>query len=678
MIEISADESTPRVLREDFPYFRIDYPKLNPIQSAIVPYVDMDVNIVVDSPTASGKTTVAEMVTAVVLGQGKVAMYSSPLKALTEEKATSWQSGKHPFADKDIVTLTSDYTSNAGMTARLARADIVLCTAEMVDARSRLKNWEDTAPYLVKTGLLVVDEVHTLDAERRGDRLESGLMSLTETNPDIRLVFLSATIRNAVDLARWATKLNGKDTVLLRSKWRPSKLSVDYPLYFPFGSDWKTRRTSRIERAIDILRENMGDNTILFVHSKAEGRAVVDEIESAFGIRARFHNADLSKDERRNIETQFLSGKLKFLVATSTLAYGLNLPAKRVIVMGVERGRQDVSPLDVMQEVGRAGRPQYDDEGFAHILLREEQLEKWQDLMSQLPLVRSQMAGAERLRFHVVSLVDRKRAVNPTELMEWHDRSLLDLQGYSITKGEAAGVFQLLTKIGVLKKISEDEYVNTYIGEVAAKLYFDPLAVSDWSSNWKNLAAMNLLYSDAGVAWAVARSQNFERAYAGDERAKLAVGTVADEVYEVGLSPGQHNVTIAAVYWYIRGTPVPELNPFLYRVRSDVWRMVSAWKWLAQRGGYDVDASYLEAVGVRLSAGAGWEVADLCRIEGVGPVTASLLVENGVTNVKQFLGAGVRNKAKRRKAIEALGKKAYFRLAVKALDMKKEGRLSVE
>jgi len=277
-------------------------------------------NLIITTPTSSGKTAMAEMVIARQLALGRRAVYVSPLKAVTSEKFHEWTDGSHPFSSKRLVIMTGDYQLGAKRLGELADADIVLMTSEMLDSRSR-KHGEEKSGWIAGVGAIVVDEAHLLGTDR-GPALEVGLMRFTE-RCSARIVFLSATLPNIEQVRGWLTSLNGMPTVTVDLPWRPVELRMHWLPYEHSGNPRVRDERFNAVREI-VLRHHRTGGTLVFVHTKRMGREMRDMLRRE-GICCEFHSGELGKDARREIEAKFRSRELPVLISTSTLAWGCNL-----------------------------------------------------------------------------------------------------------------------------------------------------------------------------------------------------------------------------------------------------------------------------------------------------------------------------------------------------------------
>ncbi len=362
---------------KSFPYAHFAFDYFNPIQSKIFEVYGQDANLCVASSTASGKTAMGEMTLSHAIrnlkGKG---LYISPLKALTQQKIDDWTKKTHHFSDLKISICTGDYILSQARQKELANADLILMTSEMFSSKSRHVKSEKS-DFLKDVKNITVDECHLLTVPGRGDHLEVALMKLTQINPDVKITFLSATMPNVDEVCGWLSRLNGKNTYLLESAWRPTTLHLHYESYFDSSRDYDDTEAEKVASALHIINHHTDDKFLVFVHTKRTGELMKIGLKR-FGIQAEFHNADLTKDKRNELENKFNeSGGLRVLVATSTMAQGMNCPARRVIVLGMHRGMSLVPTYEILQEVGRAGRPGLDPVGDAYILLPESQFSNY-------------------------------------------------------------------------------------------------------------------------------------------------------------------------------------------------------------------------------------------------------------------------------------------------------------
>lgn len=315
--------------------------------------LDLGFSSVLSLPTGAGKTTIAEMGIDRALERGERVAYLTPLKALAEEKISSWA---NRWPDRKVGIFTGDY-ENAALPVSYRDADVLICTYERLDGI--LRHWQRHFHWLTKLGLVMVDEFHLLMDPSRGPRLEGAISRLRRANPFVRVMGLSATASNHAELAAWL------DGVSYHSTWRPVPL---------------THEVHRFKRLADkpgiianIVSETAreGGQTLVFVSSRRRAQQLAAQV-AATGSPASQHHAGLSLAERRRIESDFRNGDLSCLVATPTLEMGLNLPCRTVIIADSSRWNGEAfEPLPVwnyLQRAGRAGRPGQDGTGRAILL----------------------------------------------------------------------------------------------------------------------------------------------------------------------------------------------------------------------------------------------------------------------------------------------------------------------
>lgn len=296
-----------------FPYYRPPFPEFNVAQAAVVPFLDEDVNIVVSFATAAGKTVLAECCFAYHLETSPECrvVYVCPYKSLGAEKYKDWTEDGQ-LSNYGVVLGTSD--SPMGYKDHL-EGRLSITTSESFDAKTRSVHYAD---WLASLECVVFDEAHLLGDKHRGSSVEASMIRLTKINPTARLILLSATMGNAMEVAKWVKSLNGKVTKCVKSDWRPSKVNIEF---IPVdGSDEK------IDEAVRVAAEASMKKTVVFVHSKITGAKIV-KLLRAKGVRAVFHNASVPSAKRRKIETAFndkMSG-MNVLVSTSTLSAGVNI-----------------------------------------------------------------------------------------------------------------------------------------------------------------------------------------------------------------------------------------------------------------------------------------------------------------------------------------------------------------
>ncbi|GMH32834.1 hypothetical protein BSKO_00668 [Bryopsis sp. KO-2023] len=380
----------------------------NPIQTqAFHTLYHTDKNVLLGAPTGSGKTISAELAMLRVFSQypdSKV-IYIAPLKALVRERLDDWGKGLCPKLNKRMVELTGDYTPDI---RALTTADIIIATPEKWDGISR--NWQSRS-YVRKVCLMVFDEIHLLGSDR-GPIIEVIVSRMryiaSQLQTKVRFLGLSTALANAPDVADWMG-VDEQGLFNFRPSVRPVPLQAHIQGYS--GKFYCPRMATMNKPTYAAIQTHSPIKpVIVFVSSRRQTRLTAldliafaaaderpqqwvhmhqEELEEAmasvrdanlkhtlqFGIG--MHHAGLNDRDRSIVETLFVEQKIQILTATATLAWGVNTPAHLVVIKGTEyfdpatRRYVDFPITDVLQMMGRAGRPQYDKHGVAVIMVHE-------------------------------------------------------------------------------------------------------------------------------------------------------------------------------------------------------------------------------------------------------------------------------------------------------------------
>jgi replicative superfamily II helicase len=295
----------------EYPWYMPPFSEYNVAQSTVVPFLDKDVNLVISFATAAGKTTLAEGAMAYHLASDsecRVA-YICPFKSIASEKYRAWMD-EPQLSNHGVALWSSDSDDCGGEDTRL-----VVATLESFDFKTRSDVWR---PFVKSFCCVVFDEAHLIGESPRGGAMEAAMMRLTDFNKNARIILLSATMSNAMDIAKWVKSLNGKPTKCIKSSWRPTKIQVEY--HEADGHD------EELEKAIELASASASRKTLVFVHSKVIGGEIVKRLRQC-GVRTLFHNASLSGAKRRKIEDVFSdpTSGMNVVVSTSTLGHGVNM-----------------------------------------------------------------------------------------------------------------------------------------------------------------------------------------------------------------------------------------------------------------------------------------------------------------------------------------------------------------
>jgi replicative superfamily II helicase len=500
---------------KDFPKYAdfTKYENFNPVQSRVFEIFHEDVNILISATTAAGKTVCAEMFAAYEARKrgGKV-VYLAPMKALAREKIDDWTDPKHHFHDLKLVICTGDYRLTEERQEELASADVLIMTTEMFN--SRVRSWKsEKNNFLKDIGTLIIDEQHLLSVPGRGDHLEVGLMKFCKINSKARIVGLSATIPNAEEIAEWMSYvLNQKETYLLKSDYRPCPLGIHFETY---ERQWKydANEEAKIDKTVEIVTDHPDDKFLLFVHTKNTGHKLKKALERE-GFKPEFHNADLDKEARHKLEDRFKKdNKFQILIATSTVAWGCNSPARRVVIVGMHRGLTEVEPYDIWQMVGRSGRPGFDPRGDAYILLPHDKEYEYMRKLKGDYKVKSQLldyVGSEQdphykcLAFHLVSEIHHGEIKNIDDVHEWYERSLAHFQLSDTEDIErvADATIKLLLNKGAIRE-ENGRFKATSVGKISSMFYYSPFDVADLKNSFDKLFDMEAQDNDLAISMAL-------------------------------------------------------------------------------------------------------------------------------------------------------------------------------
>ncbi len=455
-------------------------------------------SLLVATPTASGKTLLAALAADRWLTRGRKVVYLTPLRALAYEKAEYLES----LLGARTVAASGDYDEEASY---LGSYEVIIATYEKMDSAIR-----HGAPWVSRVGLLVADEAHLLADPSRGSTVEVLLARLQDMLPaDSQRLLLSATVTNAGQIAETF------GLTPLISGWRPTRLveavydvrssslvrpdgsrervpaldadpSVSLALWtwlsggqaMIYASSRRSAEALASHAAQAVLRRGFKPPAQLRqLASELRGTELDESLRALILSGAAFHHAGLSAHQRRVVEACFRSRLLPIVVATPTLAAGVNIPARTVIVPDVRRGAEEMSVMDYKQLAGRAGRPGYDEEGLAVIVSRTPA--KTRELMDRYVKaspepIGSRLLDLRSLRFHLLGLVSS----GVSELAAIHSfmqRTLAARQmGPAAMERAVSDSAAWLEAAGMVRRWGPSRLVPTRIGRRVAELYIMP------------------------------------------------------------------------------------------------------------------------------------------------------------------------------------------------------------
>lgn len=506
-------------------YIKIPYSHFNPLQSEFAKYLEEDeMDLVVAAPTSSGKTLCAELFAARAQKVGKKALYIAPMKALADEKYDEWGEEKHCLSKYNPCILTGDFQFTDQKKKDLEESKIIVLTPEMFNSKCRSF---ESHPWM-HNAWIIVDECHLVGMEGRGDSLEVGLIQYHENDPGTRTLMISATIPNVSDFADWLNHLSSRPAKTIVSNYRPCKLNLKFMQFDDTSHGRKCMYNEiedrRLERATFLAMKYKDEPTLIFVGSKPFGDKLNKALK-AIGIKSHFHNADLGRDSRRQIEDDFKNLKYKVLIATPTLAWGVNTPARYVICTHTKFGKTEMHPANILQEIGRAGRAGYATEGDAIILVPGTEYEIEKRRITQDYKVFSTLSKIDVMLFHVIQYIADGHIKTPQDFVTWYDKTLDAVQNTKkLNIKNAEQVFKILSARRMIKKKEDGTYEATKLGEVTTQMYMNPMDVSDMFSSFSQLRYLN---PDPDAPEHVQRQVNFNVANALAKRYSYGM-TMAD------------------------------------------------------------------------------------------------------------------------------------------------------
>lgn len=658
-------------------------------------------NIVLASPTASGKTLVAELVILKsILEKGGKALYLTPLRALASEKYEDFQKyttiEKTPGRRIRVAITSGDYDSSD---IYLANFDIIISTNEKADSLLRHRS-----PWIADVSVVVADEIHLITEADRGPTLEVVLTRLLKINPKIQIIALSATIKNATEMGEWL-KANP-----ITTEWRPVPLREGVyhggEIQFKDGSARTISHSDTnpiFDVALEVVKE--GAQVLIFAETR---RLAVDMGKKASALLRRhlpkpdrrglentaqrilstgertrlgetlaeqvlngvaFHHAGLAGVHRKIIEDAFKAGRLKILSATPTLAAGVNLPARTVIVSSYERyepgyGRYPISVLEYKQFCGRAGRPRYDKFGEAILIARTEDEQDY--LMKNYALAEPERIwsklGAERvLRPHVLATVATRFANTEDGLIRFFAKTFYAFQYDPKMIGPKLGDILAFLNREQMVEFEGEDLKATKFGRRVSELYIDPVSA---------VILRDGLYTRAKHVTEVSFLHLISRT--PDIAPKLYPRRGEDEMLDL-FAKEHHDEFMCEVPEYYGDTNGITYEEFLSEIKcarvlyewinetsedgilevhkvepGDILRMVDTAKWLlhatyqlAELFGHKDLLNLTYELQVRCAKGVKAELVPLVELEGVGRVRARALYNAGYTNLETLKHASV-------------------------------------
>lgn len=623
-------------------------------------------------PTAAGKTLLAELAMLAAALKRKRSLYIVPLRALASEKYDSFRRFKDLGVGVGISTGDFDKRDE-----RLGKNQIIIATSEKADSLMR-----NGASWIRDIGVLVVDEIHLLNSANRGPTLEMTITKLLRLNPGIQVIGLSATVANGQEVADWLK------AEMVSSNWRPIRLRegviCNGKLVFPDGESALKGKDEALALVKDTLAQNA--QILIFESSRRNAEAMATKLSGDLSIKelglealsesilatgesetcrrlaqcvsrgVAFHHAGLLSEQRRLVETGFREGKVKIIASTPTLAAGLNLPARRVLIKSYRRyesgqGMVPIPVIEYRQMAGRAGRPGLDPFGESLLIAKNDS--ELQDVMDhyifgQPEDIWSKLASESALRTHLLATITAGFASSKPELKDFisttfyaHQQDPWNLDA-TIER-----VLEFLEDNGMVKSDIADGLKATPLGSLVSRLYIDPLSAVIMAENLK--AKEKKKPSDLMLVHLITMTPNMDLLYvqAADRWIEEFIDEHQDDLndeenYDFLLREVK---TTAMLMDWIGEVKEEEISDRYHIGPGDIRRSAETAEWLMhslselskhQGLGLNYRADQLS---LRIHYGAGPDLLSLIDLKGIGRVRARKLYQAGYTNLDKMKAA---------------------------------------
>lgn len=638
--------------------------ELYPHQEEAIAHLNKGKNVVVSVPTASGKSLIAYVAIYREFLKGRKSMYIVPLRALASEKYEDLK--RMSSLGLRVAISVGDYDDSPEF---IKRYDVIVCTSEKADSL-----FHHDPSVMFEMSLIVADELHLIGDESRGARLETFLSAARYMNPDTRILGLSATISNIEDVSGW---LEAESVV---SSFRPVQLEkgilFNRTLEFEDGDSIPFKGKDDLARLCEhyIIQ---GGQLLVFVNSRKRSEDLARKLSYAIeegiignfdfdppwggetdryqGILAElipkgvsFHHAGLSSAQRTVVEALFREGKIKILVATPTLAAGVNLPARVVVIRDITRFSDGyvgyISNTEVHQMLGRAGRPKYDKTGFGIIYAASESSMEhaWEYLSGEPEPVFSGIGKESLIRFNSLALVSTGLARNLDDLMRFHEKTLLGYQtDISVHKQRFEDALSFLSENGFISG-NEEEYKVTRLGKTVSDLYIDPVSalILKRYMDEGNITDQRTLYN-------ICMTPEVPSLIAKKDDTEDILFFIDENGLEFQDSSDLFNSakTAMVLYDWVNEKSTDYITNRYNIGPGDIQSKVSSAEWMA----YSLSRlasmllperrTYFEMLSIRIKEGIKEDIWELTAIPNIGRVRARRLYSAGLKNLDSVAGA---------------------------------------
>ena len=662
------------------------YVTLHPPQAEALPKALAGENLVVAVPTASGKSLVAYIsALKAILEKGKKVLYIVPLKALASEKKDDMDRFADRLGFKTAISI-GDLDSEDRW---LNDADFIVATSEKADSLIR-----HGSRLIDDVGLVIADEIHLIHDPSRGPTLEVALTKLKRKHGDMQMIALSATISNANDLAMWL------DADLVKMDWRPIPLHEG--VYYNWEVTFEDGRSFDVPQGKDdiwaMVKQTVDDGgqCIIFVNSRRSteslavkysasmkaisGRQLSDEeraliegdadttslgrkLSACIGCGMAFHNAGLTARQRKYVEDNFRNGNIKCIVATPTLAAGINLPARRVIVRDTKRfesnsGNTPIPVMEIKQMCGRAGRPGYDPYGEA--ILVAKSYDDYENLMDNYvqcdtESIMSKLGNEKVLRNHVLGLIATGDASSAEDVIAFIRDTFYGSESELFgIESAIENIIDYLTEHGMVERFGDDVGILPF-GKRVSDLYIDPEsavilkeAVERMDDSTEDFPILLAAAMTPDVMGLYPKKKDEDRLVALEQEweGKFLVEPPDYDDYQYEYFMGDLKTAALMMEW-ISETDEETITESMGIGPGDIRARVDMMDWLLYAMS-EICAIYrpectktVRNLIVRVRYGIGKDLMDLVSLRGVGRARARILYDRGIRSVKDVASKDV-------------------------------------
>jgi len=664
--------------------------ELYPPQKEAMEVIERNESLLMSVPTAAGKTVVAYNALMKAVKEGKKGIFLVPLRALAWEKVTELRDiCKNILNGAKIGVSVGDFDKVRG----LSKYDIIVATSERADSLIR-----HNPSWLTEVGCLVSDEIHLINDSNRGPNLEVTLSKFREINPDIQIIGLSATVSNSKEVAKWL------EATLVESDFRPVPLKKGICIANEIEWDESEFKRIDIDGTEGIALDNLPDQCLVFVNTRRSAEAQAKRLGMLIGKRltneetealktytnelksgadevtsvdsnltkliergVAYHHAGLTNRQRQLIEKGFREKRIKALCATPTLAAGVNLPAKRVIIRDLTRwdssfqSNQPLPVLEIQQMLGRAGRPGFDVDGEG-VLIAKNNEQKAQIVETyfegETEPVLSRLGSEPALRTHLLSLIASGTISTKEEMHSFLKKTLFGAQGELWrTQHRINKVLDFLDKEDLIEiegKVDgefipanaplQEKLKATAFGKKVSQLYIDPLS---------GVIIRKALESDVpanplGLLHTIARTPDIYSLYVRKNEMETYLTHLMQMEADLMLPPPVEHTELEFYLWdlktalllmdWVEETPEEHLMKRYSTTPGDIRAKVETAGWIL----YSMSelselvspntTKMIAELEIRISNGVRKELLPLLEIDSIGRVRARSLFNAGFTS----------------------------------------------